>query len=133
MRGLMSDLIYIKDLASETSSNGDADLSVCIRALEDGIETLTTATDIVLNSKEEDALSVATPYLSLCGNVISGALLIKAVANGLKAGDEHAKPMASLARYHALSVMPRAASQLDFIRAGANPVFDFPVEQLADL
>jgi hypothetical protein len=58
---------------------------------------------------------------------------MKAVANGLNAGDENAKPMASLARYHALSVMPRAAAQLDFIRAGANPVFDFPVEQLADL
>jgi len=29
--------------------------------------------------------------------------------------------------------MPRAAAQLDFIRAGADPVFDFPVGQLADL
>jgi len=81
----------------------------------------------VLNAKEEDALSVATPYLTLCASVLSGALLIKAVANGLNAGDAHAGPMASLARYHALSVMPKAAAQLDFIRAGADPVFDFPV------
>ena len=78
-------------------------------------------------------MSVATPYLNLCANVLSGALLIKAVANGLNSGDVHAKSMASLARYHALSVMPRAASQLDLIRAGANTVFDFPVGQLADL
>ena len=91
------------------------------------------ATDILLNAKEEDALSVATPYLTLCGHVLSGALLIKAVANGLNAGDALAPNMASLARYHALSVMPRAAAQLDFIRAGANSVFDFPVTQLADL
>ncbi len=112
---------------------GDADLSVCVRALGTGIETLTTATDILLNAKDDDALSVATPYLTLCANVLSGALLIKAVANGLNAADAHAKPMASLARYHALSVMPRAAAQLDFIRAGADPVFDFPVGQLADL
>jgi len=133
MRRLIQDLKEINILAKSSSGNGQGDLTVCVRALDAGIETLATATDILLNAKDEDALSVATPYLTLCANVLSGALLIKAVANGLTAGDEHAKPMASLARYHALSVMPRAAAQLDFIRAGANPVFDFPVGQLADL
>ena len=133
MRALMSDLKEIKALAEETSGDGDRDLTVCVRALGAGMETLASATDILLNAKEEDALSVASPYLMLCAQILSGALLIKAVANGLKAGDEHAVSMASLARYHALSVMPRAASQLDFIRAGANLVFDFPVAQLADL
>ena len=133
MRALISDLKDIKASAASNSSDGGGDLSVCVRALETGIETLSTATDIILNAKDEDALSVATPYLTLCANVLSGALLIKAVANGLAAGDEHAGPMASLARYHALSVMPRASAELDFIRAGADPVFDFPVGQLADL
>ena len=133
MRKLISDLKNIKALAEVSSGEGEADLTVCVRALGEGIETLTTATDILLNAKDTDALSVATPYLNLCANVLSGALLIKAVANGLSAGDDHANPMASLARYHALSVMPRAAAQLDFIRAGANPVFDFSVGQLADL
>ena len=133
MRNLITDLKEIKALATVNSGDGESDLTVCVRALGAGIETLSTATDIILNAKDEDALSVASPYLALCGNILSGALLIKAVANGLKAGDAHAKPMASLARYHALSVMPRAAAQLDFIRAGANPVFDFPVGQLADL
>jgi hypothetical protein len=133
MRALMLDLKDIKALAEETSGKGDRDLTVCVRALGTGLETLSTATDILLNAKEEDALSVASPYLLLCAQILSGALLIKAVANGMKAGDDHAAPMASLARYHALSVMPRAASQLDFIRAGADPVFDFPLAQLADL
>lgn len=133
MRELISDLKEIKSLAEESSGDGDADLSVCIRALAAGIETISVATDILLNAKDSDALSVATPYLNLCASVLSGALLIKAVANGLRAGDDLAKSMASLARYHALSVMPRAGAQLDFIRAGADPVFDFPVAQLADL
>ncbi|MEP3655041.1 MAG: acyl-CoA dehydrogenase [Litorimonas sp.] len=133
MRKLISDLKDIKALAKENSGEGNADLTVCVRALGAGIETMTTATDILLNAKDDDALSVATPYLNLCASVLSGALLIKAVSNGLRAGDEHAKSMASLARYHALSVMPRAGAQLDFIRAGADPVFDFPVGQLADL
>ena len=133
MRALLADLKEIRALAAETSGEGERDLMVCVRALDKGIETLSTATDILLNAKENDALSVASPYLMLCGDILSGALLIKAVANGFNAGDEHAPSMASLARYHALSVMPRAASQLDFIRSGADPVFDFPVAQLADL
>ncbi len=133
MRALISDIKDIKALAEANSGKGDADLTVCVRALGVGLETLTTATDILLNAKDEDALSVATPYLSLCGEILSGALLIKAVANGLSVGDTQAGSMASLARYHALSVMPRAAAQLDFIRSGATPVFDFPIAQLADL
>jgi len=133
MRALIADLKDIKTLAEASSGQGEGDLTVCVRALGVGIDTLTTATNILLNAKDDDALSVATPYLTLCGNILSGALLIKAVANGVAAGDKHAGPMASLARYHALSVMPRASAQLDFIRAGADPVFDFPVGQLADL
>ena len=131
MRKLISDIKEIKVLAEKSS--GAEGLDICVQALGSGIDTISTATDILLNAKDEDALSVATPYLNLCANVLSGALLIKAVANGLNAGDIQAGSMASLARYHALSVMPRAASELEFIRAGADPVFDFPVGQLADL
>lgn len=131
MRKLISDIKEIKALAEKSSSAEG--LNVCVRALASGIDTLSTATDILLNAKDEDALSVATPYLNLCANVLSGALLIKAVVNGLNADDALAGSMASLARYHALSVMPRAASELEFIRAGADPVFDFPIGQLADL
>jgi len=102
MRKLIADLKEIKSLAEETSGDGDADLSVCVRALATGIETMSVATDILLNAKDSDALSVATPYLNLCASVLSGALLIKAVANGLRSGDNLAASMASLARYHAL-------------------------------
>jgi len=109
------------------------DLSVCVKALSNGIETLSTATDIVLNASEKDALSVATPYLNLAAHVISGAFLIKSVVNGMNAGDELAGSMATLARYHALSIMPQANASLEQLRAGASIVFDFPEAQLADL
>jgi len=131
IRALIADLETIEMLAEKAS--GKLDLSVCIHALKNGIETLKTATDIMLNADEADALSGATPYLNLAGHVISGAFLIKAVANGALAEDEHTENMASLARYHALAIMPQAASQLDFIRGGAKAVFDFPESQLADL
>ena len=133
MRALISDLNDINVLAKAASSDGEGDLTICMNALSAGIETLSTATDVMLNANDVDALAVASPYLTLCANVLSGALLIKAVANGLNAGDKHAKVMANLARYHALSIMPAASAQLDFIRAGADPVFNFPIGQLADL
>ena len=129
MRALIADLESIEALAKDAST----DLSVCAHALKNGIETVKTATDIMLNADEGDALSGATPYLNLVANVISGAYIIRAVANGAAAGDELTENMASLARYHALSIMPQASAQLEFLRNGQKAVFDFPVEQLADL
>ena len=133
MRAMIADLQTIKSDAEANNGQGEQDLDLCIHALSKGIETLSTATDILLNAKDEHALSVATPYLSLCGHILSGALLLKAVANGFASQDEQAGTMATLARYHAVSVMPRAEAQLDLIRIGTNAIFDFPVGQLADL
>ena len=129
MRALIADLESIADLAGGSA----LDLSVCTHALKDGIETVKTATDIMLNADDGDALAGATPYLNLVAHVISGAYIIRAVANGAMAGDELTENMASLARYHALSIMPQASAQLDFLRSGQKAVFDFPMEQLADL
>jgi len=129
MRAVIADLDAILELAQGSK----IDLSVCTHALINGIETVKNATDIILNADEGDALAGATPYLNLVANVISGAYIIRAVANGALAGDELTENMASLARYHALSIMPQAQGQLDFLRGGQKAVFDFPVEQLADL
>ena len=129
MQALIADLDSILTLAEGSA----LELSVCTHALKNGIETVKTATDIMLNADEGDALSGATPYLNLVANVISGAYVIRAVANGAAAGDALTENMASLARYHALSIMPLAEGQLDFLRGGQKAVFDFPMEQLADL
>ena len=129
MKALIADLDSILALAEASS----LELSVCTHALKNGIETVKTATDIMLNADEGDALSGATPYLNLVANVISGAYIIRAVANGALAGDALTENMASLARYHALSIMPLAEGQLEFLRGGQKAVFDFPMEQLADL
>ena len=133
MRALIADLKDIHALAEANSGLNNVDLTVCTKALAEGIEALSVSTDIILNATEKDALSVATPYLNLSAHVISGAFLIKAVANGLAANDELAGSMATLARYHALSIMPQANAALEQLRAGASIVFDFPEGQLADL
>ncbi len=128
MRALIKDLEDIHEL----SKDGEV-ANVCEPALRKGIETLRTATDILLNAEEQDALAAATDYLALVGDVLSGAYLIKAAAKGRAAGDPLSENMQILANYHALSVMPRAGARLDIIRKGADPVFAFPVGQLADL
>ena len=129
MMALIADLRSINDLAKSSSS----DLSDGVKALEQGIAALTEATDIVVKADEKDALAIATPYLTLCGHIISGALLMKACARGAAANDPLTGNMEQIARYHALSIMPLATAQLDFIRAGADSLFDFPMLQLADL
>lgn len=133
MRALISDLRDATDFVKDASGKDGVDLSVCVSAMDRGLETMATATDIILNATEADALSVATPYLELCAKVIGGALLSRTVAKGLMAGDEQSASMASLARYHALRITPAADSLLDAIRAGADAVYDFPRDQLADL
>ncbi len=133
MKVLIEDLKQIQTLAGETSSDNEFGLSTCAKALSEGIENMSAATDTLLKADDKDALSVAMPYLNLCASVISGAFLIKAVLNGAKAGDELTASMASLARYHTVAIMPEAEALRGQIRAGASVVFDFPESQLADL
>ncbi|MEL6551811.1 MAG: acyl-CoA dehydrogenase family protein, partial [Pseudomonadota bacterium] len=87
MRRLIADLRDAAAHVKAVSGQNDIDLSVCARAMEQGLETLSTATDIVLNATEMDALGVASTYLSLAAHVIGGSLLARAVANGVAAGD----------------------------------------------
>ena len=133
MKGLISELGRIKALISDTSAELGPLGSVFETALSDAVNTLTIATDIMLNAEDQDALAVATDYLNLCGDILGGALLIKAACKGLHAKDPLAKNMAALARFHAVSIMPRGQGRLSAIREGAQPVFNFPVDHLADL
>lgn len=131
MMALIADLQRIVPLAEKVADTHPLDN--CLKALNAGLHHLSDATQIMLGLDEGAALAVATPYLELAGDIVSGAFLIKAASNGLLAGDEAAPNMLRLADYHALSVMPRAESKLDFIRGGASSVFNFPERQLADI
>lgn len=133
MRALIEDLKSIHALTQRTIKEIGAKLGDSESAMTDGIETLTAATDIMLAAEETDALAGATNYLRICGDIISGALLIKATCNGLLAGDAGADNMQKLTWYHALVVMPQSRAHLDFLRSGALPVTDYPVQALADL
>jgi len=126
MRDLMAELDGIAEMAG--SSEKSQQLS-----LKHGIKSLREATDILLSADELDVLSVATNYLQMAGRVISGALLLKAALNGQRANDPLADNMMSLARYHMQVIQPEAHAHLDFMRSGADTIFDLPMENLADL
>lgn len=133
MQALAQDMQAAVKSVGEASGRNDVDLSVCAEAMTRGLETMEAATEAVIAASETDALGMATPYLALCGHVIAGCLLAKAAAGGLMEDDPRAPSMASLARYHALHVMPAADGLLAAIRAGAEPLFDYPRDRLADI
>ena len=122
----------IADLEAIHAAAGD-DLTQEAEALGAGIETMKTATDLMLKANDKDALAAAMAYLDLCGDVLSGGYLMKGVINGQKAQDPQAVNMRKLLTYHTLAYIPRANAKLAKIKAGAAPVFDFPETQLADL
>ena len=130
MNSLIADLKGVISMCRAQSGAHYDDLAA---SLGGGVKALEAATNIVLNADEVHALSVATPYLALAGDVLSGALLIKAAYQGAQAEDPLAPQMLGLAQYHAHAVLPQASARLATVKAGSPPVFDFPVNHLADL
>ncbi len=126
MQSLISDLENIADEANIL----DGEIT---ESLKTGITALKAATQTIITANDKDALAVAAAYLDLCGDVISCGLLAKAVINGGNAKDTHAPAMRNLLDYHVLTILPRAESKLAQINAGAQAIFAFPVNQLADL
>lgn len=129
---MMALIAELEAIVSQVEGIG-GELAQISQSLGNGVDALKIATEAVLGAEEKDALASAYAYQDLCGDVISGAFLTKAVINGLKAKDPHASAMKALLDYHAVTILPRAQSRLGQIMAGAAPVFAYPVDQLADL
>ena len=111
----------------------DLDFGCKVRHLEAGIAAMKEATECVLKLDDKDALAICDAYLQICGDVVSGAFLIKSVLSGLKANDAHADSMQKIAWHHALTYMSRAPGHLDRIKHGAAPIFALSENNLADL
>jgi alkylation response protein AidB-like acyl-CoA dehydrogenase len=133
MRALIVDLTQIHADVTALNHQDDVELGCAVRNLEAGLVALNTATDLILAADENDALASATAYLALCSDVVSGALLIKGVVNGLKKQDPRAKSMQKLVWFHSVTYLSRASSYLEQIKYGAGPVFGFDKQSLADL
>lgn len=133
MQALIADIRAISKNVQASSGALGEKADVFEKAIANGAGLMTAAMDILLSMDDKGALSVATDYLNLCADILGGALLIKAACNGLLSNDPLAPNMTALASYHAISIMPRASARFEAIQAGSAPIFDFPVDRLADL
>lgn len=133
MEALITDLTKIRDDVTAMDTDDTVELGCAVRNLGLGLDALRNATDLILKGDDKDALAASCAYLDLCGDVVSGAFLIKGVVNGLKTQDPRAKSMQKLVWFHSVSYLARATANLEQIKYGAAPVFGFDQQLLADL
>jgi hypothetical protein len=122
-----------KSVAEQGEEQPKSGPTFCVGSLSDGIETIRKATNIIINSTEKEALAAATPYLTLCAEIIADAFLIKAACNGYFARDDNYKDMEYLASFHSRHVAPMADARLVYLWNPSEEIMLFPMEQLADL
>ena len=133
MRALIGELGEILADVNAMHGKDGLDLGCKQSYLNAGIVAMKSATDMILTMSDEDSGAAAVPYLELCGEVISGAFLIKSVLSGIKADDPQADAMQKLAWHHSLKYLSKAPGYLEQIKYAAAPVFAYPKDRLADL
>ncbi|WP_374578804.1 acyl-CoA dehydrogenase [Phenylobacterium sp.] len=88
--------------------------------LEAGIAALERATDWILRNKGPRALSAATPYLKLAGDVVGGWMLARQALAVAGADDAWSLSKAALARVYASQVLALAPGLADGLTEGAD-------------
>ena len=88
--------------------------------LEAGIAALERATDWILRNKGPKALSAATPYLKLAGDVVGGWMLARQALAVAGADDAWSRSKAALARVYASQVLALAPGLADGLTEGAD-------------
>jgi alkylation response protein AidB-like acyl-CoA dehydrogenase len=88
--------------------------------LEAGIAALERATDWILRNKGPRALSAATPYLKLAGDVVGGWMLARQALAVAGADDAWSRSKAALARVYASQVLALAPGLADGLTEGAD-------------
>jgi alkylation response protein AidB-like acyl-CoA dehydrogenase len=97
--------------------------------LDAGVAALERATDWLLQNKGPNALSAATPYLKLAGDVVGGWVLGKQalLASG---DDEWSRSKSALARFYAAQVLTQAPGLADAVMSGAGDLESLTAEAL---
>ena len=88
--------------------------------LEAGVAALERATDWVLNNRGPNALSGATAYLKLAGDVIGGWMLARQALATAQGADDWSKSKSALARVYASQVLAQAPGLADGVVEGAE-------------
>lgn len=131
LEGVLDD---VEQMNERIDQNGrKLDFGCKQKHLSAGIESLKMTTDLILTMNDKDAHAASVPYLNLCAEVISGALLIKSVVSGYKKNMRQAQAMQKLVWHHSLRYLSKAPAWSEQIKYGAAPVFSYPQDRLLDL
>ncbi|WP_332773301.1 acyl-CoA dehydrogenase [Phenylobacterium sp.] len=88
--------------------------------LDAGIAALERATDWLLQNKGPNALTAATPYLKLAGDVIGGWMLARQALATAAGSDDWSQSKSALARLYAGQVLAQAPGLADGVMDGAG-------------
>ncbi|UTP38291.1 acyl-CoA dehydrogenase [Phenylobacterium sp. LH3H17] len=88
--------------------------------LDAGIAALERATDWLLQNKGPNALTAATPYLKLAGDVIGGWMLARQALATAAGSDDWSRSKSALARLYAGQVLAQAPGLADGVMDGAG-------------
>ena len=110
--------------------DGVAGLEIVGSRLDSGVASLERATDWMLAHKGPDALSGATAYLKLAGDVIGGWMLAKQALEVSGADDDWSKSKAVLARVFAGQVLAQAPGLADGVMDGGADLESLSAEAL---
>jgi alkylation response protein AidB-like acyl-CoA dehydrogenase len=99
--------------------------------IKTAIETLERATASVLAGGKQDpnqALAVATPFLSVCGTVIAGWLLARSAAQANGADPAFSAAKHATAAFFAANILPEAEADAALVTGGGASTLGFPVD-----
>ena len=109
---------------------GTSGLEIVGTRLDAGVAALERATDWMLSHKGPDALSGATAYLKLAGDVIGGWMLAKQALEVAGSDDDWSKSKAVLARVFAGQVLAQAPGLADGVMDGGADLESLSAEAL---
>jgi hypothetical protein len=112
-------------------STSVSELTQARAAIESGIKLLEHATSSVLAGGKQDtnqALAVATPYLSVCGTVMAGWLLARSAARANGADPTFVEAKQATAAFFAANILPEADADAALVTGGAPSTLSFPVD-----
>jgi len=125
------------DICSEISGTvsalkGSPGLDGVANRLEAALGALERATHWMLAHKGPDALSGATAYLKLAGDVIGGDMLARQALATATGDDDWSKSEGALARIYASQVLTLASGLADAVTEGGADLEFLSAEMLAD-
>ena len=126
MRALCADMAATAD-----TLNAAPGLAAVGRRLAAGIAALERATDALIAADNAAALSVATPYLRLAGEVIGGWILGRQALAAAGSEDPWLIAKGALARLYASQVLAQAPGLADGICEGSDDLEATPASALA--